>query len=108
MVQRYIPKTPIYEAMRLEGDPDVILEISNWLSDNEYPFLALEDREGTPSPSRVQGHWIEPEGSQLIIQWPEDMMNVQHGLWIVKNRRYNNLEFLSEEDFSYNYEQYGS
>jgi hypothetical protein len=108
VVQRFKEKIPVFEAVQWLGDADNIEEVSDWLTENEWPWLDGEQRSADPSPDRQQGHYIDPEGNQLVIIWPEDMNTVPIGHWIVKNRRYNYLEFIDNEEFNYKYETYGS
>lgn len=107
-VEQYKKKVPIFEAFQWANDNASAMTVSEWLGENEWPLLSGEDIGGEPSPSRAKGHYFNSESNNLMIQWPEDVKEVSVGEWIIKNRRYNDLEFMNHEQFSYEYEQYGS
>lgn len=107
-VESYKEKVAIFEAAQVTEDPQSILDISEWLGQNEWPLLNQEQIAAPPGPGRQRGHFLDAETGTLMILWPEDINSVPVGQWIVKNRRYNDLEFVNDEDFSYKYEQYGS
>ena len=107
MVAQFKEKVPIFEAAQWSTDPDEMLATSEWLSANEWPWLD-EASLPEPGPERAQGHFIDAETNALVIIWPEDRKDVEPGEWIVKNRRYNELNFMNNEVFNYEYEQYGS
>lgn len=107
-VLQFKEKIPVFEAGQWTDDNEGIMAISEWLTANEWPLLEDEEvNTGDVGVERKQGHAVLDTG-ELHIQYPQDFNLVQIGSWVVMSRRYHYLEFLSNEDFAYKYEQYGS
>lgn len=106
-VNQFKEKIPIFEAAKWSADNEEIVEISEWLGQNQWPLLTEEQMAMDPASNRPQGHFINEDGT-LRIQWPEDQTDIPVGHWVVMGRRYHDITPWDDEAFNFTYDQYGS